>query len=94
MREVEILVRAETKETLVLFLAAEIAHKAINPERAIDRDAIAHELKALRAWREHARASNKTKRFELTLARIREGKFPKRRRRRRRQRTRTVTIGL
>jgi hypothetical protein len=92
MLELELLLRAETKETLVLFLAAEIAGKVINAERTIDRDAIAHELKRMRDWRGHARANNLSKRFQRGLERIRQGQFPKRRRRRRRQRT--VTLGL
>lgn len=92
MRELEVSLRAESKETLLLFLAAEIARKSI-VDAAIDRDAIARELQALRDWRKSARTNNIIKRLEGLKARIASGKFPKRRRRRR-ARTRTVTIGL
>ena len=86
MRKVEALLRNESKETLLLFLAAEIVRKAEYSFAVGDvpLDAtIERELEALGKWRDTARSNNIFKRLDSKLARIRNGEFGKRRRRRR-----------
>ncbi|TXH34817.1 MAG: hypothetical protein E6Q98_18220 [Rhodospirillaceae bacterium] len=93
VRKVEDLCRAETKETLVLAMAHNIAWKAVNAlirsETSAD-ETIAAEMGHIRKCRRSALANSRHRRFESTMERIKAGTYKPPRRRKRRKAKRKV----
>jgi hydroxymethylpyrimidine/phosphomethylpyrimidine kinase len=83
--------RKETKETLVLYVAAYIMWRGkyyLSLTGAEFESSIAAELEHVRKWRDSALWNNRNKRLDSVLARIKSGEFGKPRRRRKRRKVR------
>ncbi|TXG98584.1 MAG: hypothetical protein E6R08_04045 [Nevskiaceae bacterium] len=92
-RTAEALCRAETKETLVLAIADNIAWMALDSlsmSPITIEEAVSAAMERVRECRRSARANNQLRRFERTIERIRAGTYKPPRRRKRRKAKRKV----